>query len=82
MEYPTLIFFGLMFFGFCALVLILIHLALRLSGGHRRAAQSAEARTIQEIYQGLQRMEKRVEALETILLDAEADKEANDNDRQ
>ncbi len=31
--------------------------------------QATEAKTIQEIYQGLERMEKRVEALETILLD-------------
>jgi phage shock protein B len=31
--------------------------------------QAEEARMIQEIYQGLSRMEKRVEALETILLE-------------
>lgn len=31
--------------------------------------QNQEARTIQEIYQGLSRMEERVESLETILLD-------------
>jgi phage shock protein B len=33
--------------------------------------QTEEARLIQEIYQGLSQMEKRVEALETILLDRE-----------
>jgi phage shock protein B len=33
--------------------------------------QTEEARLIQEIYQGLTQMEKRVEALETILLDRE-----------
>jgi len=33
--------------------------------------QAEEARTIQEIYQGLDRMEKRIEALETILLEKE-----------
>jgi hypothetical protein len=33
--------------------------------------QTAEARTIQEIYQGLSQMEKRLEALETIILDRE-----------
>lgn len=31
--------------------------------------QAEEAKTIQEIYQGLSRMEERIEALETILLD-------------
>jgi phage shock protein B len=33
--------------------------------------QSEEAGMIQEIYQGLSRMERRVEALETIILDRE-----------
>ena len=33
--------------------------------------QSDEARIIQEIYQGLARMEERVESLETILLEKE-----------
>ena len=31
--------------------------------------QAEEARTIQEIYHGLSKMEKRVDALETILMD-------------
>ena len=39
--------------------------------------QADEARIIQEIYQGLARMEDRVEALETILLDPEK-KDQND----
>ena len=34
-----------------------------------RKLQSEETRMIQEIYQGLSRMEKRVESLETIILD-------------
>jgi phage shock protein B len=33
--------------------------------------QTDEARTIQEIYQGLSKMEERLEALETIILDRE-----------
>jgi len=33
--------------------------------------QSEEARMVQEIYQGLLKMEQRVEALETIILDRE-----------
>jgi len=45
-----------------------------LKGGLSRKGQrvqSEEARMIQEIYQGLSRMEARVEALETIILDRE-----------
>lgn len=45
-----------------------------LKGGVSRTSQkrqSDEARMIQEIYQGLSRMEERVEALETIILDQE-----------
>ena len=36
--------------------------------------QTDEARIIQEIYQGLGRMEERVEALETILIEREKDR--------
>jgi phage shock protein B len=45
-----------------------------LRGGLSRKGQrvqSEEARMIQEIYQGLSRMEARVEALETIILERE-----------
>jgi phage shock protein B len=40
-----------------------------LRGGSSRKDQAEDAKIIQEIYQGLARMEHRVEALETILLD-------------
>ena len=43
-----------------------------LKGGLSRSGQRSEteeARMVQEIYQGLSRMEHRVEALETIILD-------------
>ena len=43
-----------------------------LKGGISRSgqrSQAEEARMIQEIYRGLSRMEERVEALETIILD-------------
>ena len=36
--------------------------------------QTDEAKIIQEIYQGLARMEERVEALETIIIDKEKDR--------
>ncbi len=45
-----------------------------LKGGVSRKGQNLQAdetRMIQEIYQGLSRMEERVEALETIILDRE-----------
>ncbi len=42
-----------------------------LKGGASRRDQAEDARIIQEIYQGLSRMEKRVEALEAILMDQE-----------
>ena len=40
-----------------------------LRGGASRKNQAEDSKIIQEIYQGLGRMEHRVEALETILLD-------------
>lgn len=40
-------------------------------GGQSAGDQAAEAKMIQEIYKDLSRMEERVEALETILLDHE-----------
>ena len=71
-------------FGFIAIVFGGIVLALAiigstilmaikmLKGGFSRKGQqfqAEEAKVIQEIYQGLSRMEERVEALETIILD-------------
>jgi len=47
-----------------------IVLSIRLlKGGSSRKTQTEDSRIIQETYQGLARMEERVEALETILLD-------------
>ena len=40
-------------------------------GGTSRKDQAEDSKIIQDIYQGLSRMEERVEALETILLDRE-----------
>ncbi len=45
---------------------------VRLVGGPGpRASQQQEPQIIQEVYQGLTRMEQRVEALETLLLEQE-----------
>lgn len=57
---------------------ILIAIKIIKGGGTRRDQKqdAEEAKMIQEIYQGLSRMEERVEALETILLDrAKEDRE-------
>jgi len=52
----------------CGTILAIVR--MRSSGlGSGRHAQSDEARIIQELYQGLSRMEDRIEALETILMD-------------
>ena len=52
---------------------ILIGLKILKGGASQKGQknQSDEARIIQEIYQGLARMEERVESLETILLERE-----------
>ena len=47
-------------------------------GGQSAGDQAEEAKMIQEIYTGLSRMEERVEALETILLDQEKRKGAKE----
>jgi phage shock protein B len=42
-----------------------------IKGKSSRKDQADDSKVIQEIYQGLSRMEERIEALETILLDRE-----------
>jgi phage shock protein B len=41
---------------------------------HNRTERDQETKTIQELYEGLSKMEKRIAALETILLDPERKK--------
>jgi phage shock protein B len=53
----------------CVVILGAIRVLKGSSSHGGDAMSSEEARVIQEIYQGLSRMEERVEALETILLD-------------
>ena len=50
-----------------------------LRGGATRKDQAEDSKIIQEIYQGLGRMEDRVEALETILLDRDKGKRQHEN---
>ena len=60
----------------CGAILLAVKM-IKGGGSQKEQKQEVEeARTIQEIYQGLSRMEERVEALETILLDrAKEDRE-------
>lgn len=49
---------------------IIVALAIKLyRGAADRTSQAEDARLIQELYQGLSRLEQRVESLETILTD-------------
>jgi len=63
-------------FGSLVLIPAVIGLTIVISikllrGGSSRKDQAEDSKLIQEIYQGLSRMEQRVETLETILLDRE-----------
>lgn len=53
----------------CGTVLVIIRMRNSGLSSSSRTASQQEATMIQEIYQGLDRMEKRIEALETILMD-------------
>jgi phage shock protein B len=50
-------------------------LAVLKGGGKSRRGNPDEARLIQEIHRGLEKMEKRIESLETIVLDQTKDHE-------
>lgn len=70
-------FLGLAFIaGFLVLLALLVKQVMQNQRPGRMAQSDEEdIRIIQEIHQGLERMEKRVEALETILLDRVRDHE-------
>ncbi|MGW8193261.1 MAG: phage-shock protein [Desulforhopalus sp.] len=53
----------------CGTVLLIVK--TRSSSNGHGATDSDEARLIQEIYQSLEKMEKRIESLETILMDGQ-----------
>lgn len=59
---------GALILVLAGIVAILVALAVKLfRGAHDRASQAEDTRIIQEIYQGLSRLEQRVDSLETIL---------------
>lgn len=53
----------------CGVIVMIIRMIRGGSSSGGTIDQSEETRMIQEIYQGLSRMEQRVDALETILLE-------------
>ena len=70
-------------FGSIVIALAIIPAAILMAikffrGGQSAGDQAEEAKMIQEIYSSLSRMEERVEALETILLDKEGRKSAGE----
>ncbi len=67
---------GMMLIGVLVLTLlaVLVFKALRGNGSGQDSEESeSEARMIQEIYNSLNRMENRIEALETLILDQDSD---------
>jgi phage shock protein B len=60
----------------CGTVLIIIK--TRGKNNTTGAADSEEAKMIQEMYRGLDRLEQRIESLETILADSAKRKESNE----
>lgn len=66
----------------CVTVLVIIRMRQSSSGKKQHSSQD-ETMLIQEIYRGLEKMEQRVEALETILMDGhDTHGEKNENIRQ
>jgi phage shock protein B len=59
----------------CGTILVAMKLRHGSLSVKSREAQAEEAATIQEIYQGLSQMEKRVESLETLLMERQAKKD-------
>ncbi len=54
----------------CGTVVLIIKMRKNGLSGAARKANKDEAMVIQEIYRGLEKMEHRIEALETILMDS------------
>ena len=78
---------GIVFGSLILLFVIIFAFVLALkrtqgSGSMQRGSKldTDETRLMQEIYQGLSRMEERVEALETILLDRERNKKRKERE--
>lgn len=69
----TIIFGSILAFAalICGTVLAIVKMRQSGLSGSGKHSPTEEAKVIQEIYQGLSRMEERIEALETILMDSQ-----------
>lgn len=70
------IFFGCALFALaliCGTIVVVVRMRHGGTSAKDRQYQTDEARMIQEIFLGLERMEKRVEALETILMERQGE---------
>lgn len=65
----VLVVFGSLLAGLAIICWTVVRL---LTGGRTKSVSDEESRIIQELYHGFERMERRVEALETLLLDQDA----------
>jgi len=65
----ALLFFLIVVAGPFIFILVLVKMIAGSSKGNGKRMTAQETRAMQEIHRGLERMEKRVEALETIILD-------------
>lgn len=70
MPLLTVLFFGSIIV-FLAILAGIIWFFVRIGGAGNRQDQADEARLVQELHHGLERMEARIEALETILLETQ-----------
>ncbi|MDR3090398.1 MAG: phage shock protein B [Desulfobulbaceae bacterium] len=68
MPILTILFFGSIL-AFIVILAAIIWFFARISGAGQRETRADEARLAQELHQGLEKMEARIEALETILLE-------------
>ena len=67
---------GLVFLG----TFVLLAIKMLKSGSRKSRVDSEdEARMIQEMFQGLRKMERRIEALETILLDPDRERGSHES---
>lgn len=70
MPFVAMLFFGSIII-FLAILAGIIWFFARIGGAGNRQDQADDARLVQELHQGLEKMEARIEALETILLDSQ-----------
>ena len=64
----VMVVFGSLLLGLAIISWTVVRL---MGGGRARAESAAESQLIQELYQGLHKMEQRMESLETLLLERE-----------